>query len=145
METQNQDKIRKNTTDAVNQKIDRSTEENLRHYNQMGPAQIADRIDKLDQEWDVDRVLMADASTLSLAGIALGASVDRRWYALSGVVVSFLLVHAIQGWCPPLPLFRRMGYRSRKEIDVEKYALKGLWGDFNPQQSPPEALQAAVA
>ena len=44
METQNQDKIRENVADAVNQKIDHSTEENLRHYNQMGPTQIADRI-----------------------------------------------------------------------------------------------------
>ena len=140
---ENQDKIRENTADAINQKIDRSAKENIGQYGQMGPAQVADRIDELDQEWDVDRVLMANASTLSLVGIALGATVDRRWYALSGVVASFLLLHAVQGWCPPLPLFRRMGYRSRKEIDTEKFALKGLRGDFDAQQSPQEAFSAA--
>jgi len=34
------------------------------------------------------------------------------------------LQHGLQGWCPPLPLLRRLGIRTRGEIDREKYALK---------------------
>jgi hypothetical protein len=45
---------------------------------------------------------------------------------LPGVVLSFLLQHALQGWCPPLPILRRMGVRTRGEIDQEKYELKAL-------------------
>src|SRR5690606_1039346 len=76
------------------------------------------------------RTLMANASTLSLAGVVLGSTVNRNWFVLPGVVVSFLLWHAIQGWCPPLPIFRKLGYRSRKEIDIEKFALEAPRGDF---------------
>lgn len=50
-----------------------------------------------------------------------------------------LFQHATQGWCPPLPLFRRMEKRTRNEIDVEKFAMKALRGDFdgfNRSQNP---------
>jgi hypothetical protein len=56
--------------------------------------------------------------------------VDRRWYLLAGVVAGFLLQHAVQGWCPPVPVFRRWGFRTAAEIDEERYALKALRGDF---------------
>ena len=36
----------------------------------------------------------------------------------------------VQGWCPPVPVFRRLGVRTREEIDRERYALKALRGDF---------------
>jgi len=32
-------------------------------------------------------------------------------------------MHAVQGWCPPVPLFRAFGVRTRMEIDKEKYSL----------------------
>ena len=41
-----------------------------------------------------------------------------------------MLQHALQGWCPPLPLFRRLGFRTQEEIARERYALKGMRGDF---------------
>ncbi|MFD1862997.1 hypothetical protein [Planococcus chinensis] len=34
--------------------------------------------------------------------------------------------HAIQGWCPPLSVIRRMSVRTMKEIDQEKEALQEL-------------------
>jgi hypothetical protein len=46
-------------------------------------------------------------------------------------VLSFLFQHAVQGWRPPVPVFRRLGVRTREEIDRERYALKALRGDFN--------------
>ena len=60
----------------------------------------------------------------------MGAIVSRKWFALPGVVAGFLLQHALQGWCPPLPIFRRLGVRTQSEIDHERYALKALRGDF---------------
>jgi hypothetical protein len=65
-----------------------------------------------------------------LLGSALGAFVDRRFFALPAVVAAFLLQHAVQGWCPPLPVFRRAGVRTAAEIDHERYALKAIRGDF---------------
>ena len=80
--------------------------------------------------WDIERTLEANAATASLIGLTLGATVDRRWFAFPAIVAGFLLQHALQGWCPPLPVFRRMGYRTSYEIDYERYALKILRGDF---------------
>lgn len=113
----------------------------MRKCADAGPEALEKRI----QEWDMDRTLMANASTLSLLGFAAGRTVNRRWLVLPGVVSSFLLWHALQGWCPPLPVFRKLGYRTRKEIDAEKYALKALRGDFAAvtPSSPDQAWEAA--
>lgn len=59
----------------------------------------------------------------SLTGLVLGVTVNRRWLLLPGIVLPFLLQHGLQGWCPPLPVLRRLGGRTRGEIDREKYAL----------------------
>ena len=36
--------------------------------------------------------------------------------------------HALQGWCPPLPVLRRLGFRTQNEIERERYALEGVDG-----------------
>ena len=41
-----------------------------------------------------------------------------------------LFQHAVQGWCPPIPLLRRLGIRTSREIEIERVALKILRGDF---------------
>jgi hypothetical protein len=85
---------------------------------------------ELDAEWDIERMLEANAATVSLVGLTLGATIDHRWFMLPAVVAGFLLQHAVQGWCPPVPLLRRVGFRTPTEIDYERYALKALRGDF---------------
>ena len=61
---------------------------------------------------------------------------------LPALVTGFLFQHAVQGWCPPVPLFRRMGVRTRPEIDREKFALKALRGDFKDVSDSPDAWAA---
>ena len=68
---------------------------------------------------------------LLLIGFRLGAFVDRRFLVLPAIVVGFLLQHAMQGWCPPIPILRRMGIRTASEIDTERCALKVIRGDFD--------------
>jgi hypothetical protein len=93
---------------------------------------IDQRLDELGREWDIERTLEANASTLAFAGVVLGATVDRRWLAVPAIVTAFLFQHAVQGWCPPLPILRRLGFRTSREIETERYALKALRGDFGP-------------
>ena len=73
----------------------------------------------------------------SMLGLVLGIFVHAVWFLLPVAVAAFLLQHAIQGWCPPVPVFRRLGIRAAAEIDAERYALKVLRGDFD------EALRTA--
>ncbi len=59
------------------------------------------------------------------------------------IVAGFLLQHAVQGWCPPVPIFRRMGIRTAREIDSERYALKIIRGDFESLPTRQVALGEA--
>ncbi|MDR5171118.1 DUF2892 domain-containing protein [Methylobacillus flagellatus] len=119
----NTDRVRNATSDTVNDEIDRQTDRNIETFSALSEEEIKARIQQLDKEWDIERVLEVNASTLSLAGLALGVFVNKRWLLLPAGVLTFLLQHGLQGWCPPLPILRRLGVRTRSEIDREKYAL----------------------
>jgi len=125
------DRVPLHTTQSANNAIRRQTEQNIARLRHAGPSAIQRRLEELDAEWDIERVLEANAATAVLVGTTLGATVDRRFFALPAVVAGFLLQHAVQGWCPPLPVFRRLGFRTSTEIERERYALKALRGDFN--------------
>ena len=120
------DRVRHSTAPEVNREIDRRTNNNIRRYANSSEEVIHRRIEELDQEWDIERTLEVNASALALSGLLLGVTVNRKWLALPGVVLSFLLQHGLQGWCPPLPMLRKMGIRTRSEIDREKYELRAL-------------------
>ena len=65
-----------------------------------------------------------------MAGLFLGVTVSKKWFLLPALIQGFFLQHALQGWCPPIPVLRRLGVRTQAEIDQERYALKALRGDF---------------
>lgn len=117
------DKVRTSTAADVNSDIDETTRKNILWYSREDPDVIAARMAELDNEWDIERYLQLNAAFLAMLGGTLGATRNRLWYIVPGLVSFFLGQHAIQGWCPPVELFRRMGIRTRKEIDMEKYSL----------------------
>jgi len=139
------DRVRANTAAEVNRRVDDQIERNIRHYSGQTKEEIYRRIQDLDREWDIERVLETMASSFSLTGIVLGAAVDRKWFLVPTIVLSFLLVHAIQGWCPPLPILRSLGIRTREEIDRERYALKALAGDFAGISKDPSRAEQTLA
>ena len=120
------DRVRRSTDIEVNRRIDRQTDANIESYSSLGRAAVLSRIDALDREWDVERILEVNAPTLALSGLVLGVTVNKKWLFVPGIVLSFLLQHGLQGWCPPLPILRRLGVRTRGEIDREKYVLKAV-------------------
>ena len=140
-------RVPEHTRGEFNEEIRRATEENVARYATAGPEAINRRLQELDHEWDIERTLEANAATISLLGIALGAAVDRRFFILPGVVAGFLLQHALQGWCPPITFFRRRGVRTATEIDHERYVLKYLRGDFDhlPRDGGRTAVDARQA
>jgi hypothetical protein len=95
-----------------------------------GPEAISDRLLTLDAEWDIERYIETVAPSITLAGMTLGLTTNRKWFVLPFVVQGFLLQHAVQGWCPPLPILRRLGIRTANEIDEERNALKAARGDY---------------
>lgn len=116
-------RVESHTSDEANARIARRTDHNIRNYTLAGPAAIDRRLRELDEEWDVERALEANASSLILTSVVLGATVDRKFLYVPAVISAFLLQHALQGWCPPLPLLRRLGFRTSREIEHERRAL----------------------
>lgn len=138
-------RVPQHTAEHVNEEIRRQTEKNVARYATGGSATIERRLQELDREWDMERTLEANASLIALIGLTLGASVNRKWFALPGIVAAFLLQHAVQGWCPPVPIFRRLGFRTQTEIEQERYALKALRGDFRHVSGDSDGQQALEA
>ena len=120
------DRVPRNTAPEVNARIRRQTLANLARYRNAGPKAIARRLEELDHEWDIERAIEANAAGIALAGVALGAFADRRFLLLPAAVCLFLMQHALQGWCPPVPILRRLGFRTAREIFEERLALKSL-------------------
>ncbi len=139
------DRVRNHTAPDVLAKIDQDIVERVRFFSTQPRGLISARIEELEREWDIERYLQVNAASLALGGLALGATVHKRWFWLSAGVLGLLFQHATQGWCPPLPVMRRMGIRTRSEIEREKYSLKALRGDFQYIKQPTDANQLARA
>ncbi|MBU9698715.1 DUF2892 domain-containing protein [Rhodobacteraceae bacterium HSP-20] len=125
------DRIRDASPDGADARIRRDTLERLARAGAQ-PATIPAELDRNAREWDVERALMANAATLALSGALLALTADRRFALVPAVVGGFLLQHAVQGWCPPLPVLRALGFRSPQEIAAERTALRLLAGELAP-------------
>ena len=141
-------RVAANTAEHINQRVRQQTEAVLSYFADH-PKEIGRRLEQLDREWDIERTLEANAASFSLLGLTLAINRDSRWLALPVGVAAFLLQHALQGWCPPVPVFRRLGVRTATEIDRERCALKVLRGDFRdmppPQGSAEDKARQALA
>ena len=138
------DRVRANTSDGINRLIDHGISDRIAYYSGKSKVEIGHRIHELEREWDMERLLETNASALAFVGLLLGATKNKKWLLLPSIVLAFLFQHAVQGWCPPVPIFRRLGVRTREEIDREKYALKALRGDFEDVGSSPQNADQAV-
>lgn len=115
-------RVVQHTAPSINRRIAFETHARLESIGHRREA-ILRRLAELDEEWDVERAIQANAATLVLAGTVLGMAIDRRFLAVPALVSAFLLQHALQGWCPPLPLLRRLGFRTEREIADERNVL----------------------
>lgn len=123
------DHVRARSSNASNTRIDRETRGALDEVER-SPTAIRARLDELDREWNVDRALMLN---FAIAGTISGALSMRNllrdgsfgvWGALFFTQMTFLAHHALRGWCPPLPVLRRLGFRTAREICAERAALE---------------------
>jgi hypothetical protein len=142
------ERVSEHSAEHVNERIRKQTEANVIRCAAAGSEAIDRRLAELDREWDIERTLEANAGTLAAVGAGLALLVHKKFALIPLVVGGFLLQHAVQGWCPPVPVFRRLGIRTQTEIDHERYALKALRGDFREVQNddsgaPRRALDAA--
>ena len=85
------ERVREASPSRANERIRRMTEAHIAYAARQGPQYIEERLAELDREWDIERCLEATAASFSLIGMTLGATVNRKWFALPAVVAAFLL------------------------------------------------------
>ncbi len=132
-------RVQMSTSEHTNERIRKKTIEDAMQYANKSKLQIENRIQELNREWDTERFLEAKASTLILISLVLVVFHSPYWLILTALVPAFLLMHAIQGWCPPLPLIRHFGFRTAEEIHQEKTALRIMAGEYEDLSDNPDA------
>jgi len=136
-------RVQENTSEQINKQIQQDMDARVR-FCETHPEQIPRRLRALEEEWDIERAIEANASALAFIGVMLGFTRDRRWLVLPALVSGFLFQHAVQGWCPPVPILRRLGFRTSYEIEQERQALKAIRGAFEGIAQRLEKAQAAL-
>ena len=137
-------KVKMSTSNKINKKINEKMTETIIKKSTSNQESISKRIEELDREWDTERILETNASIFIIISIILGFLISKLWFFLAALIAFYLLQHAIQGWCPPLPIIRKLGVRTMSEINTEKTVLKVLRGDFeNCKSNTVELIKAA--
>lgn len=122
-------RVERNTSPGVNQQFEERLRDNLTPYLNADRAAIDRRLAELDKEWNIERFIETEAPLMIGLGIALGLTRGRKWFGLSAMAASMVILHGTQGWYPLLPIFRRIGVRTQNEIEEERNALRVLRGD----------------
>ena len=138
------DRVRQNTPAGINNRIDEAMMKRIWEYAKKPREEITQRIQQLDREWDLERVLETGAGALSLSGVALGLVRSRFWLLLPAGVLASLLQHSLTRRSSTVQFIRALGVRTRREIDVEKYAMRMLRGDFDKLQAVSEETHRAI-
>jgi hypothetical protein len=116
---------------VINKAIFDNTISEIDRYKDSGATILTDKINMLNNEWDTERILETNAASIIFLSSILGYKrIKSCWFLLTGSVGFFLLQHALQGWCPPLPIIRKLGIRTAEEIYNQRTVYKDLRGDF---------------
>ena len=129
-------RVQNQTQPSINERIKAETRRKIDYYSDH-PAEIPRRLLELDEEWDIERALETASAVFSLTGLTLGIVRRRSWLLLPLAIQAFFLQHSLQGWCPPLPILRRLGFRTQSEIDRERNALL----DIRTPAPPPDEMR----
>ncbi|MEM1011587.1 MAG: hypothetical protein AAGI46_05125 [Planctomycetota bacterium] len=120
------------TPEAAAESNARRTEANIAFFKE-NPSMIASRLDELDTEWDTTRVLQVVTSGLTLGAFWLSLTKSRAWSLLTAILAGGALHHGLVGQSPADDLVRRLGFRTRDEIEFERRALLRI--DFVDNQT----------
>lgn len=130
------DRVRDHSAHVVNRRIVREIDANVERCLRDGRDAVIQRLTELDHEWDIDRVLMANFAVVGGTAYAVGLDrfahrpfwgLGRRrkgWLYFVGAQLGFLFMHAAVGWCPPVVFWRRLGVRTKTEIEAERALLQ---------------------
>jgi hypothetical protein len=115
--------VEEHSPEEVNAGIREKTKSRIARYAAEPEEVLRGRLEELEYEWDIERLLEANFAAVVLASLLLGRGVNKAYYALAGIAAVFMAQHVLQGWCPPVSAFRRLGVRTSREIEHERNSL----------------------
>lgn len=121
---------------------EKQIQDKLNHYYH-DQDKITRRLAELDEEWDIERILQVKVAALTIAGVILGITINKKWLSLP-LAASVIALGAEAKMNKPIPLLQKLGLRTRVEIEKEKYALKAIRGDFKYLLDVPNSVWSAV-
>ena len=113
---------------AIDRRVEAAIGAQLRHCAG-NRRRIERRLRELDEEWDLESVLEAQASLVASLGTMVGAVVNRRLPSVP-MAWSAALVRLAANRLPLPTVLRRMGLRTSREIEIERLALRLLRGEL---------------
>lgn len=102
------------------------TEHHLQEVFHNGTHAVAKRLAELEHEWSVEDILKLHAATFLLKFGLFGAIVNKKYFFGIAGIGALAMMQTIQGWSPPYMMIRKMGNRTRDEIDDERQRLLEL-------------------
>ncbi|HZB92844.1 MAG TPA: hypothetical protein VE397_15460, partial [Stellaceae bacterium] len=81
------------------------------------------RLRQIERELDQEQALQIGAAGLGFLGALLSVTLSPAFALLPAIAFAALGQYAFQGWSPAVLLLQRLGLRSSREIDGERYAL----------------------
>lgn len=116
-------RVQDHAPERTNDKLEAEAKERIRYFAHEGRSRIGERLRELDRESDIERAIEVEAPLMMLTGIALGSRVHKGFFAIPVFAASMVLLHSFHGWYPMIPLFRKLGLRTTREINDERQQL----------------------
>jgi hypothetical protein len=116
-------KVEDHSPEEINAGIREETKARIARYAAEPEEILRGRLEELEHEWDIERMLEANFAGVVLASLLLGRVAGKGFFALAGIAAVFMTQHGLQGWCPPVSVFRRLGIRTSREIEHERNSL----------------------
>jgi hypothetical protein len=116
-------RVQEHTRTSIDARVQKEMQERLRYYAGPGKAQIDQRLSELERESDIERAIEVEAPIMMLTGIALGARVHKLFFVLPVAAAGMVILHSLHGWYPLIPVLRRLGFRTTREINDERHEL----------------------
>jgi len=123
--------------------VEKQIQDTVNHYYH-DQEEIDMRLMQLDDEMDLETYLQTQSAALTISGVILGLTSSKKWLALPMFGSLLVIANFISGRDNPLGYFRKLGFRTRAEIEKERYALKAIRGDFKYLLDVPNAVWNAV-
>jgi hypothetical protein len=108
------------------------TLQNIQHYSGRPIELVGKRIEELEEEIPLEALVYRGGVLMAIGGLTLlllGRKSRAAWL-LAVAIGALQLQYSYQGRNALTDILRKRGYRSRKEIETEKWALQALRGDF---------------